>query len=93
MPFKLEKLKKRKMDIKSRFRLIHNIDGIDVIFNRYNFRDVLECLGLSSGRIGYIVKLLNKVDPLPVRYKSLPDDLTYYSENFLVDYLKPIVNA
>ncbi len=41
MPFKLEKLGKRKMDVKSRFQLIYDMDGIDVIFTRDSFRDVL----------------------------------------------------
>ncbi len=88
MSFKLEKLSKGKKNVINRYRFICNTEGVDAIFTRDNFREVLEGLGFSPQRIGHVVKLINKIDPLPVRPKTSPSDLAHYSESFLINYMR-----
>jgi hypothetical protein len=82
MPSKIEILSKGK------YRFICDTDNIDITFTRDSFREVLEGLEFSPQRIGHVVKLINKVDPLPVRPKTTPSDLAHYSETFLIDYMR-----
>ena len=82
MPYKINKITKDK------YRLIIDTEGIDIIITRNNFRERLEDLEFSPQRIGYVVKLINKIDPLPVRPHTTPYDLAHYSETFLIKYMR-----
>jgi hypothetical protein len=70
---------------KATFRLYHNHDkSIDVTFTRPNMRERLGNLGFSTNRIGYIVKLLNRLYPMPVKRPAFE---RRFSDKDLVNYL------
>jgi hypothetical protein len=57
---------------KATFRLYHNHDkSIDFAFTRANMRERLGNLGFSTNRIGYVVKLLNRLYPMPIKRPSV----------------------
>lgn len=87
MGFRLEKLDKGKSNNDSRYRLVNIEDGIDVIITYKSFREVLERLGFSSHRIGYIVKLINKLYPLDFKHLRIPIE-EKISDNELIAFLK-----
>jgi hypothetical protein len=87
MAFTLTKLDVEKDNLSSRFRLVNPDDNLNVIITYQNFRSVLENEGFGSNRIGYIVKLLNKLYPLDVK-KLRPTLSDRYNDDQLIRYLK-----
>jgi hypothetical protein len=87
MAFTLTKLDVEKDNLSSRFSLVNPDDNLNVIITYQNFRSVLENEGFGSNRIGYIVKLLNKLYPLDVK-KLRPTLSDRYNDDQLIRYLK-----
>lgn len=87
MGFMLTKLDVEKDNLSSRFRLVNPAENLNVIITYQSFRSILENEGFGSKRIGYIVKLLNKLYPLDVK-KLRPTLSERYNDDQLIRYLK-----
>jgi hypothetical protein len=89
MAYELKKLDIAKKNSISRYRLIDAPESINVLFTYRTFREVMEGLALSSGRIGYVLKLLNKTYPYEQTISKVSIDDKYpdrvfkdYAENY-----------
>lgn len=87
MAFMLTKLDVENENSVSRFRLVNSDDALDVVITYKSFRSVLEDQGFSSHRIGYIVKLINKLYPLDVQKFIVPIE-DKYTDSQLVEFLQ-----
>jgi hypothetical protein len=87
MGFLLTKLDLEKENFVSRFRLVNLDDGLDVVITYQSFRSVLENEGFGSHRIGYIVKLINKLYPLDVQKFRVPLE-EKYNDSQLIEFLQ-----
>jgi hypothetical protein len=87
MGFVLTKLDVEKDNLSSRFRLVNSDENLNVIITYQSFRSILENEGFGSKRIGYIVKLLNKLYPLDVK-RLRPTLSERYNDDQLIRYLK-----
>ncbi len=86
MAFKIIKLDVEKDNQETRFRVVLEVEDIDVIITRKNFRSVFESLSFSSHRIGSVLKLINKKYPIDLKkYKVSFEER--YSDMELAEYL------
>ncbi|MBI5057095.1 MAG: hypothetical protein HZB61_10825 [Nitrospirae bacterium] len=87
MAFLIIKLDEQLCNLKSRFRLIHKDEDIDVTFTRQTFRELLEDIGFSSKRVGCILRLLDKRYPIEVsQFKLSVEDK--YNDGALIEFLQ-----
>ncbi len=83
MNYQLFKLDPDNLNSASRFRLLIVSESIDVVFTYKTFRDVVDPYAFfSPGRIGFVVKMLNK--QYPYERPSLPESVEdSYSDKVL----------
>jgi hypothetical protein len=88
MDYQLFKLDPEKLNSISRYRLLVVSESIDVVFTYKTFREVLEPFAFfTSGRIGYVVKLLAHLYP----YERPALDQTFedkYPDKVLKEYVE-----
>jgi len=88
MPFLIEKITPEFSNERASFCLTHSDNPlINLEFSKKTFRFVLSEFGFSSGTIGHVVTILNRLYPSPV---VRPSEDQRYTDNQLINFLRSV---